>query len=113
MAGTLAVLDVHKGDLKITFDKENPQEAADAKRMISDMLKRGYIILAKDPDSGEEKRVTGFDPEVDAYVVREERVGEKKGPLTRLLKRDQTEATVIPPTAGGSVVACNRLPEVG
>ena len=44
MAGTLEILNVGAGDVVITFDKTNPAEQIRAKRIIKDMLKRGYVF---------------------------------------------------------------------
>ena len=46
-AGTLSILNVGEGDVKISFDKDNPAEAIRAKRIIKEMLRRGYALLVE------------------------------------------------------------------
>lgn len=72
--GEVAILNVGYGDTKLSFDKSNPAECARARRIVGDMLKRGYAILVavgKDKKSGEPlyRRAHGFDAETDEYIV--------------------------------------------
>lgn len=68
----LAILNVGEGDTKIIFDKNNPQELERAKRIITDMLKRGYAILVQAGMKNGKPvfyRATEFDPETCEYIV--------------------------------------------
>lgn len=67
--GTLSVLNVGAGDLKFRFDKDDPDEVTQAKRVIEDMLRRGYSLLVE--HNGELRRATGFDATKGCYVVTE------------------------------------------
>lgn len=64
----LSILNCQAGDIKVSFDKDNPLEAARAERVVQDMLKRGYIIFVYDE---EEKlhRVTDFDSNTNEYII--------------------------------------------
>lgn len=64
----LSILNCQAGDIKVSFDKDNPLEAARAERVVQDMLKRGYIIFVYDE---EEKlhRVTDFDANTNEYII--------------------------------------------
>ena len=72
MIGTVAILNVGAGDTKLSFDKSNPQERERAKRIVVDLLKRGYALLVQvGMKSGEPiyQRVRAFDPKRCEYVV--------------------------------------------
>lgn len=73
MQGTVGILNVGAGDIKISFDKSNPVERVRAARIVRDMLKRGYALLVL---SGQDKdgksvytRATAFDEERCEYIV--------------------------------------------
>lgn len=68
MAGSLSCLNVSGGDITIEFDHENAAEAIRAKRMITDMLKRGYALLIETSD-GTYTRCKKFLPDVGKYIV--------------------------------------------
>ena len=67
--GLLSVLNVGAGDIEIRFDRASDADVAKAKRIISDMLVRGYTLLVKDGDTL--AKATGFDPEKELYFVRD------------------------------------------
>ncbi len=70
--GTVQILNVGEGDLTLSFDKKNPEEVERARKIIEDMLKRGYALLVQ---VGTKKgipvyqRATGFDPKTCEYIV--------------------------------------------
>jgi hypothetical protein len=68
MNGIIEILNVGTGDTKISFDKNNPADIERAKRIIPDMLKRGYALFCE--VSGQLERVESFDPEREVYIVR-------------------------------------------
>ena len=65
--GELSCLNVSGGDITITFDTADAAEAIRAKRMISDMLKRGYALLIE--VDGKFTRCLEFKEDVGVYVV--------------------------------------------
>lgn len=110
--GCLSVLNCCEGDIKISFDKADPQEVARASRIIKDMLKRGYFLFVE--IDGEVKKVAKFDEEYEEYILADGpedpavtvpnpnlpkvkgKPGRKKGiPMRR------TKATGVGRTAGG------------
>lgn len=111
--GTLEILNVGRGDVKISFDSTNAAEAIRAKRIIKDMLRRGYALLVEvdgkfsrvkefDETAGEYV-IADFDPEGDEPPSAEEIVNAQgKGKHGgRRVRMDRSTATGIGPTAGG------------
>jgi len=66
--GTLDVLSTGHGHMKVTITPGDKAEQDKARRMIEDMLKRGFSIFVE-LDNGETRRVTAFDPERLIYYV--------------------------------------------
>ncbi len=69
--GVLEILNVQGGDVKITFDKGDPSELIRSKRIIEDMLRRGYALVVEVERGGERKyeRVQKFDAEQGEYII--------------------------------------------
>lgn len=65
--GKLAILNVGAGDIKFSFDTSNASEAIRAKRMITDMLRRGYALLIE--IDGVYQRAIEFKEDVGEYVI--------------------------------------------
>lgn len=65
--GTLSCLNVSGGDITIEFDTADASEAIRAKRMITDMLRRGYALLIE--VDGKFTRCLEFKEDVGTYVV--------------------------------------------
>ena len=114
--GSLSVLNCGAGDLKFRFDANDPDEVEKAKKVIEDMLKRGYTILVE--VDGEWRRATGFDPAKNCYLVTEPPPEQpvavdpaqtapppppkKRGrPKKREVPAATVRATAVAPTAGG------------
>jgi len=111
LGGMLSVLNCGLGDLEIAFDKDDARQVAKAKRVINDMLKRGYLLFVK---HGEEwVQVKSFDPEQEAYMIEEgplysdeqpepEKPKKKRGRPRKTAKPLRTtRAIAVGPTAGG------------
>lgn len=128
--GSLDVLNCCKGHVTVNFDKADAIETERARRMIQDMLKRGYALFVHRPDGGT-VRVKRFDPKTDEYIVGTEalyggdagkergdadseadeavtgetrapgRRGRPKVPATRRVRMQEARTTGIAPTAGG------------
>lgn len=65
--GVLEVLNVGSGHLTLTFDKGDRPELERAKRVVQDMLLRGYAIFVQ---VGEDLRpVRRFDPKTATYYI--------------------------------------------
>lgn len=114
--GHLDVLNVGAGHLKFRFDKGDPEEVAKAKKVIADMLKRGYMIFVE--VDGQQKRVRSFDPNHEEYILEEhdqipepEPIESASSPVESPVPRRRgrppgvplrtARATAIGPSAGG------------
>lgn len=69
MSGEVGVLNVGAGDTKLSFDPKNPAERIRAARIVRDMLRRGYALLVKKPDSDEYVRALDFDENTCEYII--------------------------------------------
>jgi hypothetical protein len=69
--GMLEILNVQGGDVKITFEKGNVSEVIRAKRIITDMLRRGYAIVVEVERNGERayERIQAFDEARGEYII--------------------------------------------
>lgn len=69
--GVLEILNVQGGDIKITFDPNDVVETIRAKRMIEDMLRRGYTLVVEVERDGEKayERVQKFDAARGEYII--------------------------------------------
>lgn len=61
--GALEILNVSEGDMKISFDTNDCAEAIRAKRIIKDMLRRGYALLV------DGQRIKDFDETKGEYII--------------------------------------------
>ena len=105
MTGLLDILNCGAGHLAIRFEKDNPDEVVKARRIIQDMLRRGYTILVETEDGGT-RRVKRFDPKRDEYIIEElaPAPAVKKGRggyKTRRMAVGTTKATAVGRTGGG------------
>lgn len=65
--GQLDVLSVGRGHLRVTVDDKDPDGINAARRMIEDMLKRGFSIFVE-TDKGL-RRVKKFNPKRMTYLI--------------------------------------------
>lgn len=112
MTGQLDILNVGEGDMKIVFDEKNLLETERAKRIIQDMIKRGYALFVHGADNTL-IRVKKFLPATGEYIIADgptippdtEPVIPKskagKEPAARKLKMHKAKATVVGRSAGG------------
>ena len=70
-AGSVGVLSVGAGDMKLSFDKSNPAERIRAARVVADMIRRGYALLIEVDVAGQKTftRALSFDENVCEYIV--------------------------------------------
>lgn len=114
--GCLDVLNVGHGHLTFRFNKGRPEEVEKAKKVIGDMLRRGYMLFVK--VDGEQQRVRQFDPEREEYILEEPddmaaaeptvptdeppaSTRRRGRPSGRRVAMRSAQATGIGPTAGG------------
>lgn len=113
--GELSILNCRAGDIRITFDKDSEVEVERAKRMIQDMLKRGYVlaveikgklVLAKEFDAARGEYIVAdggtFAAEpvptvAEPFPVVKGKRGQPKGRVPM----KSAKATAIPPMGGG------------
>ena len=111
-SGTLDILNVGLGHLKMEFNKANPVERARAKRMIEEMLRRGYAIFVE--HRGKLSPVRACDPKREMYVIEDvpgvEEMAREHQPIKprngrrtryRRVPMTQAKATAVGRTAGG------------
>lgn len=113
----LAILNCAAGDIRVAFDKGDPQEVARAERIVADMLSRGYIIFAYD-EEGKLHRVESFDATTCEYVIadgpqhgkkqaaktgtpKKAKESSEKDPPRKRLPADKSPAVGVARTAGG------------
>lgn len=101
----LEILNVGAGDFKLTFDKNDPADIERAKRIIPDMLKRGYALFCE--IDGKHERVTGFDQARECYIVRLPWEAEWDGELAEPPK-DKKEKKARVPMRKTKVMAIGR-----
>lgn len=103
----LDVLNCGLGHLSINFDKEKPEEVDRAKKVIQDMLGRGYTIVIEtynqDTNKVETHKVDRFDPKNDHYIITEpdEREPTKRQGRPKGVPLNKARGTGIGRTAGG------------
>lgn len=125
MSAHLTILTVGDGDTTLTFDPKKPAECARAKKVVDDMLKRGFAILVevgKRDGQPLYQRAHAFDPETAEYIIvgapddeeaeeeaapapkparpRRKKAAKPK-PRKRRVKADGAEAFAVGRTAGG------------
>jgi len=105
--GTLGILNVGAGDLKLDLGPGVPDEQrATAAKMVEDLLRNGYSIMVEMPD-GTCSRATAFDPAALAYVISEPKpAGRRRGrprkaTPTAMVPAATTRATAVARSAGG------------
>ena len=111
MIGELAILNVGHGDTKLSFDKKKPEEVKRARKVVADMLKRGFAILVEvGKKNGKPlyQRAEAFDPKTDEYII----VGtpddaEIEDPAAARPKGRQARRRRVP-ASGASAVAIAR-----
>jgi hypothetical protein len=97
MAGKIEVLNTTKGHEEVTL----PEDKAEAKQKVDDMMKKGYslFVTVEDGDKKEDKKVTGFDGETGDYLVKE--IVTKKEDVIHRFPSATAKVTAVAPVAGG------------
>ena len=70
--GQVCVLNVGEGDLKLSFDTTNKGEVARTKRLVTKLLRDGFVIVIQVGESDGEplyKKVKRFDASTSEYIV--------------------------------------------
>lgn len=69
--GTVGILSVGSGDVRISFDKNDPAERIRAARIVTDMLRRGYALLVEVERRGKKsfQRAKAFREDTCEYII--------------------------------------------
>jgi len=69
--GEVGLLNVGTGDIRLSFDPNNPAERIRAARVVKDMLRRGYALLVEHEINGVKgfRRALDFDENTYEYVI--------------------------------------------
>lgn len=69
--GALEILNCGEGDIKIQYNTSDAAEAIRARRIITDMLRRGYALLIEVERDGQTayERVQQFDEKAGCYII--------------------------------------------
>lgn len=102
--GMLEVLSVGKGDIKLTVGGDDPDEIAKAKRVIDEMLRKGYGIFVE-TDAGL-RRVKKFNAKRMTYVIAE--VADEPADTPAPAQRGRKKAEKEVPVAGSRATAIGR-----
>lgn len=105
--GMLEVLSVGKGDIKLTVGGSDPGEIDKARKVIEEMLRKGYGIFVE-TDKGL-TRVKRFNPKRMTYVIAE--VVEEPAPVDLESERQVRARRVVDkhvPVAGSRAKAIGR-----
>jgi hypothetical protein len=99
--GSLCILNISAGDIKVSFNKDVPEEVEHARQIIEDMFKRGYSILVAWGSGW--RRATKFIASRDSYIIetREEKEDGKSEVVEKEVPAKKARAVGIAPTAGG------------
>ena len=110
---SLGILNVGDGDTKISFDPENPLELERSKKIVEELIKRGFAIVVQVGEQNGEpvyQRVKAFDAETCEYIifgdpplaeVIADPVPKKRRGRSRRLSAATTPAVAVSRSAGG------------
>lgn len=127
--GCLEILNVQGGEVKITFDNKDAPEAIRARRIISEMIRSGFVLLVEVERNGDKRfeRALSFDEARGEYVIadydgapppvangaptngsasRDDSPADdppppRKGRPRKRVPMEEAEATAVGPSAGG------------
>lgn len=71
MTGQVSILNVGTGDTKLVFDKGNVAERIRAARIVTDMIRRGYVMLVEIERDGKKEyiRAKEFREDVCEWII--------------------------------------------
>lgn len=68
--GTIQLMHHAFGDVKKKWDRNNPEEVADAKRSFEELTGRGFAAFQSDPKTGEKAGpMRVFDPTAEGLIM--------------------------------------------
>lgn len=94
--GELAILNTYEGDVEIKFDTADAAEAIRARRIITDMMRRGYTLLIE--VDGAYQVAKDFDEKTGRYIIADfDPTKEKEEPNSVEDQEEAEEAAAAPP----------------
>ena len=64
------------GDVRKMWDRNNPDEVADARRSFEDLKSKGYVAFLAEGKKGDQgKRLDRFDPDAERIILVKQNVG--------------------------------------
>ena len=105
--GTIGILNVGAGDTKLSFDKDNPMERARSARIVTDMLRRGYVLFIEIERDGKKtfQRVLEFREDVCEYIIADLDPTVAPTPEPNKEMPDNEPSDETPSEAGGEATA--------
>lgn len=103
--GVLEVLSIGKGDLKLTIGGDDPEDTEKARKLIEEMLHKGYSIFVE-TDKGP-TRVKRFNPKRMTYII-SEIVDEDTPQATKAKRTPPRKRTTSVPVSGSRATAVGR-----
>ena len=109
--GSVEVLNCGAGHLTFSFNSDDAMEVERARRVVTDMLRRGYALFVE--SKGKTHKVKKFDEKTDAYLIadgplypgesdqRDNDEPTPKRPPLRAIPARRTKATGVAPSSGG------------
>jgi hypothetical protein len=111
--GVLEILNVQGGDVKITFEQGNEIEAIRARRIVQDMLRRGYALVVEVKRGGKKayERVKRFDPKRGEYIIAD--LDDKPAAVVSDVKPAAAELVASSPSPAAQVEHQAEPPDLG
>lgn len=111
--GSVGILNVGCGDTKLVFDKDNPMERARSARIVTDMLRRGYVLFIEvDPAKKTYQRVLEFREDICEYIIADmDPVTAERHDKSEEMAADESSSET--PRAAGSEKAGKAQPKRG
>ena len=66
--GEMCVMD-ERGDLKVIWDKHNPDEVQAARRQFDELKKKGYMAFSVDKSGEKGKKIEEFDEDAEKLIL--------------------------------------------
>ena len=67
--GELRIMEVDAGDLKVIWNKDEPEEIAAAKEQFKRLVKKGYLAYTVDKKGEAGKQITEFDEKAEKIIL--------------------------------------------
>ena len=98
--------------MKIIFSKDDPIELDRAKRAVTDMLKRGFVLFVHG-EGKEMYRVLEFDPAKEEYVIADVPCATSEEPVAAKEPSDAPEPAAEPTATARGRAGKKRVPMSG